>query len=520
MKNRILITGYPGWLTRRFLETLSGYSPDFASIRCLIHPDHKTPVAGQGPWEYVSGDLNDPSSLREAVRDCDIILHAAGIIHVKKVSDFYKINRDGTRNLLEAAVAASVEKFIFISSNAAQGFCEGKGHELDETAPCRPESHYGKSKRQAEEVVEKYSRAGKIKTVILRPAMFYGPPVPERHLDIYKRVQRGKFPVFGTGDYMRSITYIDHLVQAIHLAIQKPEAEGKTFAIIDREIPTLNEILQAMGDALGVSVRIRRFPKWMAQAADLLDRVIEAAGFYWMLPHIVGESCRHIAYKIDRAERELGYVPQLNYREGYKKAIDWCFEKGLLKRNPGKKKAVFFDRDGVLVRTKVENGKVVTPSSLEEFEVEPRARELVALLRAKGFLIFVVTNQPDIARKKISSQVLEQMHERLCEYLGGPGILNHIYVCPHDDPDGCDCRKPRPGMLLKAASEWGLDLGRSFMIGDHAKDMEAAKAAGCKALLIRRKYNEKVKDGEVACDLEEAVHKVIALDEACSQKVL
>jgi D-glycero-D-manno-heptose 1,7-bisphosphate phosphatase len=257
----------------------------------------------------------------------------------------------------------------------------------------------------------------------------------------------------------------------------------------------------------------------MAQAADLLDRMIEAAGFYWMLPHIVGESCRHIAYKIDRAEKELGYVPQLNYREGYRKAIHWCFVNGLLKRNPGGKKAVFFDRDGVLVRIKVKDGRVVTPFSLEDFEIEPQARELVALLRAKGFLIFVVTNQPDIMRKKLEPRVLEKMHERLRESLGGPEVLNHIYVCPHDDPDGCDCRKPKPGMLLQAASEWGLDLGRSFMIGDHAKDMEAAKAAGCRTVLIRREYNQGVEAEEVASNLEEAVHKVIAKDATCSQRV-
>lgn len=512
MDQRILITGYPGWLTCRFLETLPDYPKDFTSIRCLVHPDHEKSVAPQGPWECVFGDLNDPRSLREAVRDCDVILHTAAVIHVKRVSDFYKINRDGTRNLLVAAAGAGVKKFILISTNAAQGFCEGKGHELDETAPCRPESHYGKSKRQAEEAVEEYSRSGKLRTVILRPAMFYGPPVPERHLDIYKRVQSGEFPVFGTGDYLRSITYIDHLVQAIHLAIRKPEAEGKTFTIIDREIPTLNEMLHAMGDALGVSVRIRRLPKWMAQAADLLDRMIEGTGAYWMLPHIVGESCRHIAYKIDLAEKVLGYIPKLGYREGYKKAIDWCFEKGLLKKNPGKQKAVFFDRDGVLVRIKVKDGKVVTPVSLDEFEIEPRAREFAELLRSKGFLIFVVTNQPDIARKKLEFRVLEEMHARLRGHLGGAELLSRIYFCPHDDQDGCDCRKPKPGMLLRAASEWDLDLGKSFMIGDHAKDMGTAKAAGCRSVLIRREYNQETGADAFGVDLEEAVQKVIEMD--------
>ncbi len=331
MGTRLLITGYPGWLTSRFLDTLEDYPEQFSSIRCLVRPDRIQGIFGVR-WQCVPGDLNDPVSLREAVKECDVILHAAGIIHVKKVDDFYRINRDGTRHLLEAAVNAGVSKMVYISSNAAQGFCAGKGYELDESAPCRPVGHYAKSKREAEEVVESYSGSGKIKTVILRPAMFYGPPVPSRHVDIYKRIQKGSFPVFGTGDYLRSVTYIDNLVQAIHLSFTKKKADGNTYLITDREIPTLNQLVLAMGDALGVSVRLIKLPKGLAMLAEHLDNIIESTGCYWMLPHIVGESCKNIGYKIDRAENDLGYNPGMDYRRGMKKAVQWCFDRDSLKR--------------------------------------------------------------------------------------------------------------------------------------------------------------------------------------------
>lgn len=330
---KLLITGFPGWLSSRFLETLPSYGTDFSSIRCMVQPaNFSHPSLKEIPWETAEADLSDEAALRNACRGRDVILHTAGLLHVKKIQDFYRVNRDGTQRLLEAAVSEGVSKFILISTNAAQGFCGGPGSELDESSPCRPLSHYGKSKRQAELVTQAFHEQGRIRTVILRPAMFYGPPVPERHLNIYRRIQRGKFPVFGTGDYLRSITYIDNLIQAVHLAIRQDAADGEVFSITDREIPTLNEILQAMADALGVELRTCRLPAWAAGLSAGLDQILERMGIYWMLPHIVGESCRHIAYRIQKAERLLGYDPKVSCREGYRRAIAWCFEKGLLER--------------------------------------------------------------------------------------------------------------------------------------------------------------------------------------------
>ena len=330
MTMRLLLTGYPGWLANRFVETLVQYPTPMTSVRCLINSELSGNIPSVPGLEFVRGNIVRPESLKGAAEGVDVVVHAAGVLHVRRIRDFYSINRDGTRHLLEAAAKAGVRRFIHISSNAAQGFCAGKGFELDESGPCRPESHYGKSKYEAEEVVREFQRAGKMETVILRPAMFYGPPVPPRHLDIYRKIRRGYFPVFGHGNYQRSITFIDHLVQAIHLAVQHPAAAGQTYYIADREIPTLNEILDAMGEALGRKPVKIHLPAFLACVAHILDEVLAACDRYWMLPHLVGESCKNIACRITKAETELGYNPATHYREGYKKTIAWCREKGLL----------------------------------------------------------------------------------------------------------------------------------------------------------------------------------------------
>ena len=328
---KLLITGYPGWLTNRFLETLPDYDTPVTSVRCLVHPSHS--LSGPKPFkdfETQPGDLLDSAALERAAQGQETVLHAAGVLHVRRNRDFYRINRDGTERLLEAAVRQGVQKFIYISSNAAQGFCKGPGDELSEDGPCRPESHYGRSKYEAEEIVRAYQKAGKIQTVILRPAMFYGPPVAPRHIGIYKKIQKGFFPVFGSGDYLRSLTYIDNLVQGIRLAMIRPQAVGETFYIADEKIPTLNQILRAMASALGVQVRLVHFPEWMALAANALDNGIAAMDGYWMLPHLIGESQRHIACRITKAKKVLGYQPAVDYQQGYPITIRWCRERGLL----------------------------------------------------------------------------------------------------------------------------------------------------------------------------------------------
>ena len=148
--------------------------------------------------------------------------------------------------------------------------------------------------------------------------------------------------------------------------------------------------------------------------------------------------------------------------------------------NSALRRAVFLDRDGVLNRVEWKNGVCRSPRSLEDFQLLPGVAEACSRLKAAGFLLIVVTNQPEIPRGFLAPALLAAMHDRLREWLP----LDDIRVCLHDDGDGCACRKPAPGLLLDAARDWQIDLGRSFMIGDREKDLIAGRRAGCRAILV------------------------------------
>jgi D-glycero-D-manno-heptose 1,7-bisphosphate phosphatase len=152
---------------------------------------------------------------------------------------------------------------------------------------------------------------------------------------------------------------------------------------------------------------------------------------------------------------------------------------------PGKR-AVFLDRDGVVNRAVVRDGKPYPPSTLEELVIVPEARKSLEDLKRAGFLLMVATNQPDIARGTKTMAEVEAIHMALRQALR----LDDFLVCPHDDADQCDCRKPKPGLLLLAAQKHNVDLSRSFMLGDRWRDVEAGANAGCATVWIDCGYRE------------------------------
>jgi len=171
------------------------------------------------------------------------------------------------------------------------------------------------------------------------------------------------------------------------------------------------------------------------------------------------------------------------------------------------KRAVFLDRDGVLNRSMVRHGRPHAPTSLDEFELLPGVIEAVASLRAEGFILIVVTNQPDVATGAVSAGVLDAIHLKLRALLS----LDDIKVCRHVDADGCLCRKPKPGMLLEAAREWSIDLDRSFLVGDRWRDVSAGRAAGCTTIFVDYGYAERQVDAPdfVVTSLAEAVKIIL-----------
>jgi D-glycero-D-manno-heptose 1,7-bisphosphate phosphatase len=176
-------------------------------------------------------------------------------------------------------------------------------------------------------------------------------------------------------------------------------------------------------------------------------------------------------------------------------------------------RAVFLDRDGVLVRERVIDGEPLAPTRIEDFFIVDEAPEQVDRLHRAGFLSVVFTNQPEVARGLLPRETLEEMHRRLRQVTA----VDDILVCPHVDADGCACRKPLPGMLLEAAQRADIELSASFVIGDRWRDIDAGRAAGCYSILIDRAYSNCTTADASVPDLTSAVDLVLARSEVHSR---
>jgi len=171
-----------------------------------------------------------------------------------------------------------------------------------------------------------------------------------------------------------------------------------------------------------------------------------------------------------------------------------------------KNKAIFLDRDGVINKAHIREGKSYPPSTIDEFMVLEGVKEALLFSKEMGFLNIIVTNQPDIGAKKQCWENLNQIHSYIKKNLA----IDDIFVCPHLDFDSCMCRKPLPGMLVTAQEKWQIDFKKSFLVGDRWRDIGAAQAVGCEAFFIDYGYDEQRPDFpyHTAFSLREAIHTI------------
>lgn len=156
-------------------------------------------------------------------------------------------------------------------------------------------------------------------------------------------------------------------------------------------------------------------------------------------------------------------------------------------------KAVFLDRDGVINRPIIVDGKPHPPRKVADFEILPGVAQACADLKNAGYLLVVVTNQPDVGRGVLQKEVVEAIHETMVQQLP----IDRVEVCYHagaEFGEDCKCRKPKPGMLINAAGAVDIDLTRSLMIGDRWRDVDCGKRAGCKTIFIDWGYGESLRE--------------------------
>jgi nucleoside-diphosphate-sugar epimerase len=202
--------------------------------------------------------------------------------------------------------------------------------QFDEETPCRPYLAYGRSKL----AMERALRGAALESVILRPCWFYGPGQPERQTEFFRMIKAGKGPLVGGGEARRSVSYVDAIALAALLAAAVDEAAGETYWIADARPYPMHEIVSTIESVLaedfGMAVdggRLR-LPGVASDVAYGVDAALQRAGLYEQRFHVLGEMNRTIACSVAKARRELGWAPGPGLREGMRRSVQWCLERG------------------------------------------------------------------------------------------------------------------------------------------------------------------------------------------------
>ena len=344
--NRILITGANGWLGKRLArltaqrKVAAGVAevlPPDLSLRCLVLPSENPEALRQMGAEVASGDIRNPA---DCAAFCDgakiaTLVHTAGVIHPARVKDFYSINVDGTRNLLEAALAAGVKRFVYVSSNSPLGVNRSTSERFDESSEYHPYQNYGRSKMQAELLVKKTGTERGLEFVIVRPPWFYGPDQPARQTLFFTMIKTGKAPIVGSGNNLRSMGYIDNLCEGLLLSAYVQRAAGETYWIADRRPYSMNEIIDTVERLLETEFKLpvahkrMRLPSAASELAGVADTLLQSLGLYHQQIHVLSEMNKTIACNIAKAEAELGYNPGIALEEGMRRSLSSCIENGV-----------------------------------------------------------------------------------------------------------------------------------------------------------------------------------------------
>ncbi len=341
----VLLTGAAGWLGSRLVESLVRGLPDHDElkspaaslrIRALLLPGQDAAALRKvsGQVDIVFGDLRNAADCARFCAEAKgaMLFHTAGIIHPRRVREFYEINRDGTTNLLDAAINSGVKRAVIVSSNSPCGCNPHPDNLFDELSPFNPYLHYGRSKMEMELAVSE--RANKIETVLIRAPWFYGPNQPPRQTLFFRMIRDGKAPIVGSGNNLRSMAYVDNLCQGLMLAAIRERAAGQVYWIADRRPYSMNEIVDTIEQLLekefGHTCKHKRMrlPGFASEMARLADKTLQGLGLYHQKIHVLSEMNQTIACSVTRAEKELGYRPTVALEEGMRRSLRWCAENG------------------------------------------------------------------------------------------------------------------------------------------------------------------------------------------------
>lgn len=331
----VVITGAAGWLGQNLVRAVAN---DRERVRCLVQTEvDATLLALVSPSvEPIVGDVRDPVAVGRLLAGMEgaTVVHAAAVIHPDRlVQELFDVNVGGTQLVLDAARRAAAGRLVHISSNSPYGANPHASHRFTARSPQNPYLGYGRSKAEAESLVHTAQDRGDLETVVLRPPWFYGPFQPARQTQWFRAVRRGRFPLVGDGTNRRSMIYTGNLVQAVLRAEVANGAAGRAYWVADGPPLDMRSILGTVREALAleglvVSGGQPAVPGLVGVVAARVDAVVQSRGRYVQALHVLGELKDSIACDIELAERELGYLPEVDLLTGMRESIRWCLGRG------------------------------------------------------------------------------------------------------------------------------------------------------------------------------------------------
>ena len=335
--SRVILTGAAGWLGRGVADALANgldaeSPPPFPDAE-IVAADMISPALGLSGVREVCGDLRDPAFCRALLADGKdaLILHCAGVIHPRRVSEFYDINLRAVENVFAAAREFGAARLVAVSSNSPCGCNPARGDLFDEESPYNPYMHYGRSKMLMEQFVRAQDAP---EWTLIRAPWFYGPFQPPRQTLFFRMIRDGKGPIVGDGDNLRSMSFIENLARGILLAARAPCAAGQIYWIADAEPYTMNQVMDTVERLLEEEFSVSckrgrmRLPGFAAEAAWVVDKMLQAAGLYHQKIHVLSEMNKNIACSVEKARRELGYEPKVSLEEGMRRSIADLLRRG------------------------------------------------------------------------------------------------------------------------------------------------------------------------------------------------
>ena len=322
---RALVIGGTGFIGSHIVKYLLSESIE---VSVLIRRESNISHLADKRIEFKYGNISDVNSLFEHTKDIDLVYSVFGILGRWGIPDqkYWEINTDGVKNLLDSCLNQNIKQFLHISSAGVLGPFSN-GIVADESFPYNPSNIYEKTKCEAEKEILDYGKKHGIPFTIIRPEFVYGPG--DMHvLGLFKSIEAKRFVFLGNGSSLLHPTYIDDLIQGIHLCTYNQNTLGKIFLITGDRPVTVKELAKTIAEELNVSLPKIKIPLFFANAtANILEFGAKIANFEPLLTKSrVKFFTENRAFSYEKARNKLGYVPKVEFREGVKRTIRWYRE--------------------------------------------------------------------------------------------------------------------------------------------------------------------------------------------------